>query len=340
MFQRWLAKPEGSFLLIGPRRSGKTTFLRETWPEVAYCTLDDFDYLDVARRDPKALFPAPGRTLIIDEIQRVPELTIAVKYALDNLGYRVMLTGSSRIGLLDSAADTLAGRISIRHCPTACWGEDHGAPTHAIFEQQADPLQLRAAARELEEVLLHGSFPEVLTTPPEQRTELLRRYRDTYFTRDLAQLSALDNLDGLRAMLQHFGRSLGSRLAVSNFAREAALSHPTAKKYLGVLFQSDLAFRLLGYQYGPAKRYLRAMKCYFADVGMITALRLQLSAGQILEQFVLSELEKRRKLGFYDCEQLYYYSSTSGAEIDLILEEPEVTRAVEIKTTTAPSRAA
>ncbi len=98
-----------------------------------------------------------------------------------------------------------------------------------------------------------------------------------------------------------------------------------------MLTQSDLAFKLYGYQFGPAKRFLKAAKLYFADNGLITALGMQLSRGQWAENFVISELEKRRKLGFIKSDQFYYYKSAGGQEIDLIFRTDDALYAIEFK---------
>ena len=150
------------------------------------------------------------------------------------------------------------------------------------------------------------------------------------------QLSNIDNLDGLLAIFQHLARSLGSHLEVSNFAREAGLSFPTTKKYLNALLQSQLTFKLKGYQYGPAKRHIKAAKTYFADNGIIQSLNTGISEGQRIENFVIAELEKRRKLGMIPAEQFYYYKSIAGREIDLVFEVDDTVYAVEIKATKRP----
>ena len=85
----------------------------------------------------------------------------------------------------------------------------------------------------------------------------------------------------------------GSHLEVSNFAREAGLSHPTTKKYLNNMHYSQLTFRLHGYQYGPAKRFIKTAKTYYADNGILTSLNIPLNEGQRLENFVIAEFEKR-----------------------------------------------
>jgi predicted AAA+ superfamily ATPase len=339
MFQRWLEIPsQRSCLIVGSRRSGKTTLLKHRYADWPYATLDDLDYLDWAKRDPKGLISHLGIKAIIDEIQRLPMLTVAVKYAVDNEKARFLMTGSSTLGLLDAAADSLAGRIDIVSLPTACWGEELGGSTHSILRDQAHPPQIKEASRTLSEAMTYGQFPEVLIQEKDSdKHEVLVNYRNTYFTRDLMQLSNIENLDGLLAVLQHLTRSLGSHLEVSNFAREAGISHPTTKKYLNALQQAQLTFKLYGYQYGPAKRYIKAAKTYFADNGIIHSLNAGVGAGQLFENFVLAEFEKRRKLGMISADQFYYYKSAGGNEIDLVFEADNEVHAVEIKSTRRPA---
>ncbi len=322
---------------MGPRRSGKTTLLRTLYPELKYTTLDDLDYLDWAGRDPKGFAQDLGQAGIIDEIQRLPRLTIAVKYAIDHGRALFLMTGSSTLGLLDAAADTLAGRIDILSLPPACWGEDLGKPTHDIFKEQAHPLQIREGFRLLNQVMNYGGFPEVLLCRTEkQKHETLIRYKNTYFTRDLMQLSNIDNLDGLLGILHNLVHSLGSNLEVSNFAREAGVSHPTAKKYLNALEQAQLIFRLQAYHAGPAKRFIRATKAYFVDNGIISSLKIPVGQGALFESLVISELEKRRRLGFIPADRFFYYKSAAGHEVDLLFEVEDTLYAIEIKSTSRP----
>ena len=339
MFERWLEIPSSkSCLMIGSRRSGKTTLLKHRYPEWPYATLDDLDHLDWAKRDPKGFISHLDNQAIIDEIQRHPLLTVAVKYAVDNEKARLLMTGSSTLGLLDAAADTLAGRIDIISLPTACWGEEQENPTHSILNERAKPPQIKEANRCLTKAITYGQFPEVLIQENDTgKQEVLVNYRNTFFTRDLMQLSNIENLDGLLVVLHHLARSLCSHLEVSNFAREAGISHPTAKKYLNALQQAQLTFKLYGYQFGPAKRYIKAAKTYFTDNGIIHSLNTGVSTGQLIENFVLSEFEKRRKLGLIKADQFYYYRSAGGNEIDLIFEEDNTVYAVEVKSTRRPS---
>lgn len=338
MIKRWIElNSKRSILLLGPRRSGKTTLLRYRFPDFSYRTLDDLDQLDWANADPKGFIQELPTPAIIDEIQRCPRLTIAIKHAIDEKQAHFLLTGSSIIGLLDAGADTMAGRINMKSLPTCCWGEDEGLPTHRIFTEEASPLQIKEASRRLADGMRYGQFPEVLTAGDNaERQEILKNYRNTYFTRDLMQLSNIENLEGLLSLFHNLTRSLGSHLEISNFAREAGISFVTAKKYLNSLQQAQLTFRLHGYQYGPAKRHLKAAKTYFCDNGIIQGLGTKIAEGQWLENFVIAELEKRRKLGYLQCEQLFYYKSAGGREIDVIFSKDDLTVAIEIKNTVRP----
>ena len=339
MFKRWVElKTNKSCLILGPRRCGKTTLLKSLFPDYTYTTLDDLDALKWAKDDPNGFITQLGCKALIDEIQRHPELTIAAKYAIDNEKAHFLMTGSSSIGLLDTTADTLAGRINLSSLPTACWGENEGRYTHRIFHDKITPMALAQANRKLQEATSYGLFPEILTSEnPENKHELLINYKNTYFTRDLMQLSNIENIEGLHAIFNQLIRSIGSHLEVSNFAREAGISYPTTKKYLNTLLQSQLVFKLYGYQYGPAKRYIKAAKSYFSDTGIIKSFNTNITDGQLLENFVLAELEKRRKLGFIKTDQFFYYKTKAGREIDLIFESENQLYAIEIKSTKNPS---
>jgi predicted AAA+ superfamily ATPase len=130
---------------------------------------------------------------------------------------------------------------------------------------------------------------------------------------------------------------MGSHLGVSNLAREAGISHPTAKQYLNAPQQAQLTFKLYGYQYGPAKRCIKAAKSYFADNDIIHSLNAGVSAGQLFENFVLAEFEKRRKLGMIGADQFYYYKSVGGNEIELVFEADNKVYAIKIKSTQRPA---
>lgn len=159
-----------------------------------YVTLDDLDLLGWAKSDPKGFISSLGKSAIIDEIQRFPLLTVAIKYALDNENACFFMTGSSTMGLMDTTADTLAGRIKIISLPTACWGEELGKPVHSILDDKANLPQIRDAYRNLKKAVTYGQFPEVVSRhDEEEKQDILINYRNTYFTRDLRGLKQFED---------------------------------------------------------------------------------------------------------------------------------------------------
>lgn len=335
MFQRWFSTPkQKSLLLMGPRRAGKSTILKTLYPSYKYVTLDDLDELKQAKDDPKSFVQKLGKRFIIDEAQRAPIIAIAIKNRIDqDSNVHAILTGSTGLHLLDSSSDTLAGRIQVYHFPTCCWGEEKGSPV--TIHNSEVTLE---AQRDFKQAMHYGGFPELLNYDlTEQKDEILNVYKNTYFTRDLAELSSIENVEGLKALYQAIIKGLCSRYETSSLVNETGLSTPTVKKYLNAFIQSGLMFKLYGYHLGASKRYISSAKTYFADNGIITALSDEFSTGQLFENFVISEIEKRRKLGFYRSDELFYFESTGGREVDLIIEEKDKVLCVEIKSASSVS---
>ncbi len=332
MFSRWIKTPKNkSFILQGPRRAGKSTYLNANYPHHKYVTLDDLDDLAWAKKDPKGFIESLGEKFIIDEAQRVPGITLPIKKLLDEKKIMAILTGPTGLLLKDQTYDTLAGRIEILKMPTCCFGENFGDPTHSILE----PLQLKEAAlakREFAAFLNFGGFPEVLNFNDEKEKEyILKNYKNSYFTRDLAVLNHLENVEAIKAMYGALIKGLSSRYEMNSLAKESGLSIPTAKKYFNSLLSSGMCFKLYGHQLGPAKRYISKSKNYFLDQGILQALSSDYSLGQKLENFICSEIEKRCQIGMIDTQELFYYESVGGAEVDLIVEEKNKLYAIEIK---------
>jgi hypothetical protein len=334
MFIRWLnlKKAKKSVLLLGPRRAGKSTYLKTNFKEYRYVTLDDLDELEHSKKDPKGWVERLGSKFIIDEAQRNPDLAIAVKWAIDEKHAHCILTGSTGLNLLDKGTETLAGRIQIFHLPPACFGENFGTPL-TLNEFRKEYGASRIPEREFNVFKKYGGFPEVISCEEGGKAELLSIYKNSYFTRDVAQLNQIENVEGLRALYLALIRGLGSRYEVSSLLSATGLSTPTVKKYLNTLVQSGLMFKLYGYHLSETKRHMSSAKSYFIDVGILGALSSDFSSGQLIESFVVSEIEKRRRLGFIKTDVLYYYESAGGREVDLIYEEENLVTAIEIKST-------
>jgi predicted AAA+ superfamily ATPase len=336
MFTRWIILPTTkSFLLVGPRRAGKSTLLKTKFPNFAYSTLDDLDEYAWAKNDAKGFIEHFKNNFIIDEAQRVPLISLPIKKLIDDKKAIAILTGSSGLNLKDQIFDSLAGRIEILKLPTCCFGENFGNPIHKITEK-LNPLDEAIAKREFKIFFKYGGFPEVLNTNDENEKEtILKNYKNSYFTRDIAQIANLENIEAIKAMYGALIKGLSSRYEINNLSRETGLSIPTTKKYFNSLLGSGLTFKLYGYHLGPAKRYIAKSKNYFLDQGILQSLSDEYSKGQALENFVVSEIEKRRQLGIIQAEELYYYESSGGLEVDVVIEEKDKIYAIEIKSSAA-----
>lgn len=349
MFSRWceakirsdLAQKK-SVVLVGSRRVGKTTLVQMIGNgQSTYHTFDDTDLQEVLRQSPKYLERICHRDQlnILDEVQKIPRIFDTLKLLMDR-GYLFILTGSSSLHLLEHVSETLAGRIRIRYLTPCCWGEEKSpfneGASSILFDQSLqanDPLTFRQGQTDLETFLHFGGYPELVNQRHEEKRELLRDYRNTYLQRDILELSNIHDLNAFRALVAALAQSIGSTVSYQHLARESGLSHATAKKYLHALEQTFIVFKLYPYHHGPAKRYLKSPKWYFTDIGLLNSLNLRLAEGQLFENFVIAEAYKRLLLNNRDPDQLFYYRSERGAEIDLIFEDEECLFLFEIKAT-------
>ncbi|PWU15984.1 MAG: hypothetical protein C5B49_11125, partial [Bdellovibrio sp.] len=164
MFRRWVSiSGKKSILLLGPRRAGKSTLIKQLFPSYRYVNLDDLDELEQSRRDPKGWLLELGKSVVIDEAQRAPEIAIPLKKVIDDEGAHYVLSGSTGLGLFQKTTETLAGRVEIQQLPPCCFGEDKGEPLHSLDRSMVNTKRHREAQRELKDFCQFGGFPEVLT---------------------------------------------------------------------------------------------------------------------------------------------------------------------------------
>jgi len=338
MFKRWVENivkrdisRNKSVLLIGSRRVGKTTLSKMIGgDDSTYHTFDDIDLQIVCKENPGYIenICKLGKINILDEVQKAPDIFDTVKLLIDK-GYLFILTGSSALNLKHKSNETLAGRIRIRNLNPLCWGEEtvplSGIPETSIFfetmEIPKDPLLFRKGISNFESAIDLGGYPELVGKDISEKKQILKDYRNTYLQRDILELSNIQDLNGFRALLAALAQSIGSTVNYQNLANESGLSHVTVKKYLYILEQTFIIFKLYPYQYGPAKRYVKSPKWYFVDSGMLGSLNLRLSEGQVFENFVISEIYKRMLVVNLDEDKLFFYKSAKSSEVDLVIEK-------------------
>ncbi len=233
-------------VLTGARQVGKSTLLLNAEPfrNWRYHSLDEFDVLAQARRDPEALWAGTDR-VILDEVQRAPELLVSVKRAVDrNPGKsHFMLSGSANLLLMKQVSESLAGRAVYFILDPMALGEIHQAPPPELLNRllagdfpEDDILQ--QAPSDPTEILMRGLMPSLLSLDyPQAWTRWWDGYVATYLERDLRQVAQIDALLDFRKMMEMVALRSGQLLNQSGVARDAQLSQPTAHRYLNFLKQ-------------------------------------------------------------------------------------------------------
>ena len=330
-------------VLTGARQTGKTTLTRAIEPARAYFTLDDVGVLDQAERNPDSLLAT--RPVILDEVQRAPQILLAVKRAVDTLRRAgdFILTGSANLLLMKHVADTLAGRaiyLDLRpFCPTE-WQERKDAllPLDRLFAPDFDWREWPDEPGDWPTWLLRGGFPPALQIASETDRGLwFAAYVQTYLERDLRQLSAVSSLPDFQRVMMLAAQRTGKLLNQADLARDAALSHPTTHRYLNLLETGCLVTRIRPVATNPSAALVKAPKLLWTDCGLAAWLAgiksdatQRLDAGFWLEQTLFQTLDTWRALDSQR-RKLHFWRDRAGHEVDFILEEAGKLVALEIK---------
>jgi predicted AAA+ superfamily ATPase len=324
VFKRALALPEPgleSFFLWGPRQTGKSTLLRETYGQARWVDLlkaEEFRrYLarpETLRQELEAEPPRPGEQIVIDEIQKVPALLDEVHWLMENRGLHFALCGSSARKVKRGAANLLGGR-AMRY-------ELHGLTTSELGRDF-----------DLDRMLNHGYLPRIYQGSRPAR--MLDAYVADYLKEEVAAEGLVRNLPTFSDFLDVAALCDGTLVNFSNIARECGVSSHTTKSHFEILEDTLLGRWLPAYRKRPKRRVIGAPKFYFADVGVVNRLarRGELLPGSELygkafENWVFHELSAFVSYRGFDGE-LSYWRLASGIEVDFILGEMRV--AIEAK---------
>lgn len=332
-------------VLTGARQTGKTTLTQVLEPARTYFTLDDIGILDQAERNPDSLLAA--RPVTLDEVQRAPQILLAVKRAVDThrRAGDFVLTGSANLLLMKHVAETLAGRAIYLDLPPFCpteWQERKGAllPLDRLFAQDFDWREWPDEPGDWPRWLIRGGFPPALEINSEADRGLwFSAYVQTYLERDLRQLSAISSLPDFQRLMMLAAQRTGKLLNQADLARDAALSHPTAHRYLNLLETGCMITRLRPLATNPSAALVKAPKLLWTDCGLAAWLAgirrsaevtTRMDSGFWLEQTLFQTLETWRSL---DPQQrrLHFWRNRTGHEVDFILEEAGKYVALEIK---------
>ncbi len=342
-------------LVNGPRQVGKTTLVRELidfGPEASYTTFDEIATLSFAQRDPAGFIGQFTGTTILDEIQRVPELFLPIKAAVDRRKQpgSFVLTGSANVYALPRLADSLAGRLQIVTLWPLSQGEIDGTKENFIdwaFRKEISlPRSFDSDRKDILGRAIRGGYPEAI----DRKTDRLRRmwmdaYIATLLNRDVRETGNIRDLKDFPVLLNALAIRSGTLMNISDISRTVGIPHETLRRYLALLEALWLIVELPAWSANLGKRLVRTPKMTLNDTGLLAGImnldprrlnREPVYMGQLLESFVVMEL--RKQMGWNDTPvKMFHFRDQKGAEVDILLESAsgEVV-GIEVKSTATP----
>ena len=324
-------------LIVGPRRACKTTLVRKMGEAGrAYITLDDQTALEAAQSDP-AGFIRGLDSAIIDEIQRAPDLLLAIKKTVDE-DYRpgrFLLTGSANVLTLPRVADSLAGRMeTIRLLPLAKAEIEGLAPTflERLFEGKLQGQKDAIVGDDLVQLVLRGGFPEAISRDSERRRQdWARSYITSILTRDLRDIAEVEKLTELPKFVRLLAEHSGQLVNYSQLAAGINVNHRTGQRYVGLLEQVFLIATVQPWFTNALKRIVKTPKLHFLDSGLLaTARGLTFDRvkadrgtfGALLEAFVFSEVLKLMTASDLRVTP-HHFRDRDMREVDIVLERDD-----------------
>lgn len=301
--------------LTGPRQSGKTTLLRNLFPDYRYVTLESADHREYALRDPNGFLRTYDNRVIFDEVQRVPHLFSYLQTKVDEskqMG-QFILSGSQNFLLMEKITQSLAGRVAVMKL----------LPLSNAELRDFQPSYTAS----LPDLILKGGYPALYDrdlTP----IELFPSYMETYVERDVRDVLKVQDLIQFQAFMRLCAGRVGQLLNLQSLAADAGIHVATAKSWLSVLETSYIIYQLPPYFRNFNKRITKSPKLYFYDTGLACYL-LNLKTpeqvdtyyqrGSLFENLMLSEMVKKHYNRGLPA-QFYFWRDSNGVEIDLVAE--------------------
>lgn len=323
-------------LVVGPRQAGKTTLAQlYANSDRPYLTLDDPATLAAARTDPTG-FVRGLQSAVIDEVQRAPDLLLAIKESVDkdHAPGRFLLTGSTNLMALPIVADSLAGRLAVITLLPFAKAELAGTAgdlLERLFDGGAlPPAPNPVVGDALMALVLQGGYPEALRrTSASRRQAWLQDYVALILDRDVRDIANIDQLDRMPRLLDVLAAHAGQLVNHSSFGAALGLTAPTAQKYVGILERLFLLRQVPPWSHNAVSRLTKTPKLHFLDTGLLAALRGDTAAqlqkdrtgyGPLLENFVVSEVLKH--ITWSDKRlRVSHFRTKEQDEVDLVIED-------------------
>jgi uncharacterized protein len=346
MFQRYIKNPISEalkdtpvILINGARQTGKSTLCNQLIQSGAFSgeivTMDDATTLAAAQADPLGFLQSLQEHVIIDEIQRAPELFLSIKKLVDEnrKKRRIILTGSADVMTLPKVADSLAGRIEIHQLWTLAQTEIHGKESQ-FLETLISPGKRfnnsKTIWKDIIEAICKGGYPEVLQREAEdRRSKWFESYITSVLQKDIRELSNIEGLTQIPNILQLISTRVGSTINLSDISRLSGVKNTTLQRYMALLENVFMIFKIPSWSTNAEGQFVKTPKVFLNDTGLLCHLRGEgveslnanrIIAGAFLENFVVLEIVKQLSWsGLY--LKPYHFSIHGGSEVDLILED-------------------
>lgn len=330
--------------VTGPRQSGKTTLVRATFPQHRYASLEDPDTRAFALEDPRGFLAQFRGRVILDEVQRVPDLFSYIQGIVDSADRpgQFILSGSQNFLLLHRVSQTLAGRCAVLRLLPFSRSELVGRPLRDVAKSVARRRPGKPAPEEsppdLFTTLFTGGFPRIHDKGLKPQGWLANYYQ-TYLERDVRDLLNVGDIEGFGRFVRLCAGRSGQLLNVALLAGDAGVSHTTARRWLSILEASFVVHLLRPHHRSFNKRLIKSPKLYFVDTGLLCyLLRVRSPAdlvahaarGAIFETWVVSEALKNgyNRGGEPD---IYFWRDSAGHEVDLLIDQGAKQLPVEVK---------
>ena len=343
-------------LITGARQVGKTTILKHLaeGQKRTYVSMDNTMARTLAKSDPVLFFQTYKPPIIIDEIQKAPELFEQIKIMCDESEERGLfwLTGSQQYNMMKNVRETLAGRIGILELYSLSKNEVDGIRFPNEMDFSLACLQQRQACtgkNDVVDVFEHiwrGGMPDAIYADAEQRQEYYNSYIETYLMRDVSEEGGITDSVRFRKFLNACAALVAEQVNYKTLAEAAEISQPTAKEWLRLLQGLGIIYLLQPFANNELKRLSKTPKLYFCDTGLCAYLSMWLTrdtlmngaaSGHYFENYVIIELVKNFSYSSVKAN-LTYYRDSNAKEIDVMVEENGLIHPLEIKKSANPDR--
>lgn len=335
-------------VLLGARQVGKTTILKRLFPHAYYLLLDNENtkrVLETYDLNTYRSILGQHQQIILDELHLLSDPGRAVKIIYDQLPHiQLIVTGSSSFHIKNKTSQSLAGRKIDYHLHPLTFSEylvQTGVENTLNFlplKQITSPspsLRLFSPSEILNQVLLFGLYPEMVTLP--QNTLYLKNLADSVVFQDLLELNLIDNKAKAKELLKLLAYQIGNLINYSELSNKLAIDQRTVKRYIDIFEDSFILYRLYPYSQKNRGEIIKNPKIYFWDVGLRNAIidnfdpvHLRADGGALFENFLITEIKKILSYN-NDQTRVHYWRTKSGSEVDLVLDYQHQLYACEIK---------